>query len=291
MALSLMLVGFLLFAGCAAQPAPESVAEQEIEASRAAAAAEEGERQQQERAGRKPSDPVREKIVVVSPGGQAKATTAGELAEATRADRARFGDRSVGELTDENLAELASQGKVTYAGAEPGAAAPGGEPGGDRGSTATSDAEQVADSAEQPIEPCGETCWRRRAHELRQAWGESAEEIVELEERVADLRWRFYAEDDPWVRDSQIKPEWDRTLDRLRRTRQEATAYGERVDALMEQGRRAGALPGWLRQGVELEPRREASRQGRTGRSDLDPAEPVEPTIADEQSREPKDQR
>jgi len=35
----------------------------------------------------------------------------------------------------------------------------------------------------------------------------------------AGWRRRFYAENDPYARDSQIKPEWDRVLDRLGKAR------------------------------------------------------------------------
>ncbi len=38
---------------------------------------------------------------------------------------------------------------------------------------------------------------------------------TQLEKEAAGWRRRFYAEDDPYVRDGQIKPEWDRVLDLL----------------------------------------------------------------------------
>ena len=71
---------------------------------------------------------------------------------------------------------------------------------------------------------------------------------------AADQRIRFYAEDDPYVRDGRIKPEWDRALDRLESGRREIDDARAAIDLALEEGRRAGAEPGWLLEGLELEP-------------------------------------
>ena len=71
---------------------------------------------------------------------------------------------------------------------------------------------------------------------------------------MAQLRQRFYAEDDPFRRDEQIKPAWDFALEHLADAKKRAREGQEAVGALMEEGRRAGALPGWLREGSDLEP-------------------------------------
>jgi hypothetical protein len=119
-----------------------------------------------------------------------------------------------------------------------------------------------------------EQYWRNRGLEIRTRWHRAAEEIQELERSAADWRRRFYAEDDPYFRDGQIKPEWDRTLDRLREARVESEEAQADLAIYLEEGRRAGALPGWLREGAELEP--PAAKK--------EPAEPepIEPPIIDE---------
>lgn len=269
------LVPLLLTAACASTAPPEgpSEAERQVAAARAeaeASAAAEERREDAERR-READEPVREKIVVVDPGGKTREPTPRELAAAAEEKRRQPGGEGVKRLTNENLAEVASRGKLTYAdvpAVEQETAGEGDEPG-------------DVPSAEE----CDETCWRRRARELRQAWADTVESIPELEAEVADLRWQFYATDDPWERDSQIKPAWDRALDRLRRAREEAARYAERVDELMQAGRRAGALPGWLREGKELEP------EGTAGSERRDPAEPVEPEVVDrtDESVEPKE--
>lgn len=282
----------LLASACATAPEPESTASREVEAARAEAeqeaARQEEEGRQEDRRRRPEPDPVREKLIVVSPGGQAAATSVAELSRATRAERQRHGDRSVGELTDENLPELSKRGEVTFAGDGSVEEAGGGEEGATADGEASAEDATVADAEAET--PCDETCWRRRAYELRQAWNEATDEVARLEEEAADLRWRFYAEDDPWVRDSQIKPAWDRVLDRLGGKRDEAERYAERVAELMERGRRAGALPGWLREGVELEPQRPDPYRKRDNPRQPTSVEPMEPTVVDEGSEEPDEQ-
>ena len=280
-----------LVAACSQQPIPESEAAREVAATRAAAAATEAEqaaeaaaKQERSRSQARKDEPGHGgTTIVLDPGGAAQAKTPGELAEAARRDRERYGDRSVGELTDDNLAEMASRGKVTFAGAAAGEEADAGDAqaGGEAGEPGAAAGE---DGSDPDTTACGETCWRRRAYELREAWSRSVAEIEELEGRVSDLRWRFYAEDDPWQRDSQIKPAWDRALDELRRAREEAKRYQQRVDDLMDEGRSAGALPGWLREGIELEPKPADESAER------DSADPVEPRILEDDSVEPKQQ-
>ena len=259
--------------------AAATAAQQEAEAERHA-----------ERQARRPSSAPRNTTVVIDPGGAVKPKTPAELSEASKRDRERYGDRSVGELNDGNLAELASRGKVTFAGSAPPAPRPKGLP------TRTTRSPPPPPPRRPPPQPqgmgrdgadeasCDEACWRRRAYELREAWSRSVEEIDDLEQEVADLRWRFYAEDDPWVRDSQVKPAWDRALDALRHARDESDRYRERIDELMEEGRRAGALPGWLREGIELEPKTTGDD------TTTDTAEPIEPPVLEDDAVEPDQQ-
>ncbi|MFQ5350930.1 MAG: hypothetical protein ACE5EG_10850 [Thermoanaerobaculia bacterium] len=99
-----------------------------------------------------------------------------------------------------------------------------------------------------------EQYWRDRVREIRQRWADAATQVPALEERVAELRRRFYEADDPYYRDTRIKPAWDRAIDLIAQARAEAEAHRAELGAALEEGRLAGALPGWLREGIELEP-------------------------------------
>ena len=95
-------------------------------------------------------------------------------------------------------------------------------------------------------------------------------DLVELEKEAEGLRTRFYAEDDPVRRDREVKPAWDRALDLLDEARRTVARAQERLAELQDEGRRAGAMPGWLREGMELEP----PRQEDEGVEESEPGEP-----------------
>jgi hypothetical protein len=113
-----------------------------------------------------------------------------------------------------------------------------------------------------PLAPLGtperdERYWRGRALDIRERWRRAADRIKVLEQDVSEWRRRFYAQDDPWVRDGQIKPAWDRALEELRTSRAAVEAAKKELADFQEEGRIAGALPGWLREGIDLEPKEE----------------------------------
>lgn len=172
-------------------------------------------------------------IVIDDPAAQRKPLTLAEAAERARKQRQEAGEPKVS-ITNDNLSEYAT-GQVTMMEGE--TAAPG--------ETETDSLEELARD---------EQHWRQGARDLRLRLRRAVDERGELEQQVAGLRLRFYAEDDPYVRDSQIKPAWDRLLERQRQVELEVKAYRRELEEFLEEGRRAGALPGWLREGLEYEP-------------------------------------
>lgn len=118
-----------------------------------------------------------------------------------------------------------------------------------------------------------EQYWRDRVRGIRQRWAEAAAEVPVLEERATGLRRRFYETDDAYYRDTRIKPAWDRAIDLIAQARAEVDAHRAELEAALEEGRQAGALPGWLREGIELEPPPSAPEP--------DPREPGEPRIVE----------
>ena len=103
-------------------------------------------------------------------------------------------------------------------------------------------------------EEMGEDYWRTRVKDARIRWRDLLEETEYLEGRVGELRQRFYAEDDGFYRDSQIKPAWDRALDRLAEIESGVVEAQADLAVIIQEGRLSGALPGWLREGIEFEP-------------------------------------
>lgn len=221
-------------------------------------------------------------LKVIDPGGNSEnPLTLGEASRLAKEVKASSAPAVV-TITDENLAEYASGGDVTIMESEPAAPAlaeqvatsvsSGSEP---LPADSVSDRQPPDRAASFPAPranrgeaPRGddEGYWRSRALDLRRGWRGTVDEINELELQSAALRQQFYAEDDPYLRDSQIKPAWDRALDRLDALRREASVYEAELEAFVDDGRRAGAEQGWLNEGWELEPDRdEQQRANRIG--------------------------
>jgi hypothetical protein len=181
--------------------------------------------------------PRGDEVVVIDPGGEAESSPH-VLVDAARAERERRAHAAPSAIVinDKNLKQHAT-GQLTVAtpGKKTGAAEAGTDP--------------------QPVRD--EQYWRSRALEIRLRWRHAADDVKELEASAGGWRRRFYAENDLNVRNAQIKPEWDRVLDRLEEARAEVEASRKELAELLEEGRTAGALPGWLREGVDQEPQDE----------------------------------
>jgi hypothetical protein len=179
-------------------------------------------------------EPRDDQVVVLDPGGE-PADSTHTLVDAARAERERRAHAAPSAIviTDKNLKQHAT-GQLTVA-----------RPG-----------KKAADTAEpEPVRD--EQYWRSKALEIRLRWRKAADDVKELETSSNGWRRRFYAENDPNVRNAQIKPEWDRVLDRLEEARAEVETSKKELAEFLEEGRTAGALPGWLREGVDQEPQEE----------------------------------
>lgn len=196
-----------------------------------------------------------ETVILIERGGGARSGSPSlyEAAEKAREERARTGASRVS-VTDENLHEFQGEG-LTFA--EPEDGADEGEEAGEETPEEAAGAEGEEGGMQAETEPGrggGEEYWRSRLLDLRLRLREAVDQLDELQDRAGSLRRSFYAQDDPYVRDGRIKPAWDRVLDRIESTRWRIGELRDELDEALEEGRRAGALPGWLREGVELEP-------------------------------------
>lgn len=199
-------------------------------------------------------------LIIIDQREAPRTTSLAEAAQKAREDRQKAPRPKI-VITDDNLAEYAT-GELTVAAPE---------------TTTSAEGDSTGDTASDDLGR-NEEHWRRGVRELRLKLRRAWDEARILEEQVAGLRLRFYAEDDPHVRDSEIKPAWDRALERQRQTEEEVQAYRRELDRFLEQGRRAGALPGWLREGIEYEPELEDEgtdeEEAVEGFGRLEPGEP-----------------
>ncbi|MEO8195593.1 MAG: hypothetical protein ABI689_02605 [Thermoanaerobaculia bacterium] len=213
------------------------------------------------------ASPTPPTLVVIDSGSADAPAEPQGLAEAARAERERRAQASkpIAVIDNRNLAEFSKGQKLTVAEGV-GAAAP---------ETTTSQA--VDEAAAKAVKD--EAYWRNRGLTIRKQWRESADRIVELEGKSEALRRKFYAADDPYVRDSQIKPDWDHTLDELDSTRREAERSALELERFLNEGREAGAFPGWLREGSDIEPTPTVTKA-------VDAA-PTEPVVVEEPRDKP----
>jgi len=206
--------------------------------------------------------------VVVDAGVEDAAAAPATLVEAARAERQRragAGKKSIAVINDKTLPKYASKGQITIADTKKdknkvGAASP-----------------QVA-AAE--AEARDEQHWRSRARQLRENWRLVADEVKELERKSAELRQKFYGETDTFLRDTQVKPDWDRVLDRLRQARLDVDTARQDLATFLEEGRAAGAQPGWLDEGSEEEPADESGKQ----REPVPALQSIEPPVIENDS-------
>lgn len=175
--------------------------------------------------------------VVVDPGGgDGKEVSLAEAAHTERERRAHAG-QPVAVINDKTLPKYAAKGQITVA---------------DPKKKQTGEAQAQETAAGELVRD--EQYWRGRALDIRERWRQAADDVKALEQRSAELRQKFYLETDDFKRDNQIKPEWDRVLDKLRQARLDVETSQKELADFLEEGRAAGALPGWLREGEDEEP-------------------------------------
>lgn len=226
-------------------------------------------------------------VILIERGGASSPPTLYEAARKAREERGRTGASRI-TVNDENLHEFQGEG-LTFA--EPGAdeedPADGG--GGETEESGEAEGGEGGKEAETGAEGAGgEEYWRSRLLDLRLRLREAVDELDELQERAGSLRRSFYAQDDPHVRDGRIKPAWDRVLDRIGETRRRIGELREELQQALEEGRRAGALPGWLREGIDVEPAPEELPEDMTeGEREPGRHRPEDPRVVEEEPEPP----
>lgn len=96
--------------------------------------------------------------------------------------------------------------------------------------------------------PPTEAEWNGIATAARQRVADAKGKVAELEATTKKLENDFYAWDDGQYRDRVIKPSWDRSRQQLDEAKAELASAEKDLAELPEKARRAGALPGWIRE-------------------------------------------
>ena len=164
----------------------------------------------------------------------------------------RQAERKGVRITNESLVTDPQKGKlttsqrvVTPAPTGPAARTPGPRTPG--GPTPTPGAGAVAEG-EAPLAPLGEDYWRNEARMARERVAQLKETIARLEADTRKMEADFYSWDDGAYRDGVIKPAWDKAREDLATARQKLPAAERALNELPDRARKAGALPGWLRE-------------------------------------------
>jgi hypothetical protein len=93
-----------------------------------------------------------------------------------------------------------------------------------------------------------EAQWREIAMRTRQRAVDARERVARLDAETKKLESDFYAWDDGQYRDNVIKPSWDKKREELETARRDLEMAEKELVDLPEKARKAGALPGWIRE-------------------------------------------
>ena len=168
---------------------------------------------------------------VVRAAGAAKTPEPGQKKAGVTIDNASL-------VTDPNKGRLStSQPAARPAAATPGARVTAGA----SVATATPPPSVASAAAE-------EQKWRDAARAAAKRVEDAKQRVEELDAAAHKLENDFYAWDDGQYRDRVIKPAWDKTKVDLETARKELADAEKTKADLPERARRAGALPGWLRE-------------------------------------------
>jgi hypothetical protein len=193
--------------------------------------------------------------VVVDPGDGEAPKTLVEAARAERERRANAG-QPAHVINDKTLPGYARKGQITVADPK-------------------KDKKAVTPAAPAAGDVQDEAYWRSRARDIRERWRDAAADVKDLEQKATELRQKFYLESDTFTRDNQIKPEWDRVLERLRQARLDVEATQKELADFLEEGRAKSVMPGWLREGEEEEPEELPQQKKEPG----SPPQSIEPPV------------
>jgi len=92
-----------------------------------------------------------------------------------------------------------------------------------------------------------EEYWRQRKQQVDQQLNDAQTKVEQLQSEINQLSTAFYAEGDGVGQRPVIKQEWDERLKALDDAKRDLQSAQQQSEGLEDEARKAGALPGWLR--------------------------------------------
>jgi len=151
-------------------------------------------------------------------------------------------------INNRSLVKSADKGRVSTSKAVPAAHPP---------APVLATAPTAAPTAAPKVVPAGEgggeatpteAEWKAIAAKARKRVADDRAHVTELQAATKKLENDFYAWDDGQYRDRVIKPAWDHSREELENAKQELAGAETDLADLPEKARKAGALPGWIRE-------------------------------------------
>ena len=195
-----------------------------------------------------------------TPSAAASADGGQSMADVVRAAQESRGpgssEKEKGSVTIDNrsLVKDSEKGRVTTssmsAGKSPAPkATPAPQAKAEPAAKASIDDGEVATAAADPSATGGrEAEWKETARRDRKRVEDAKARVAELTATSKKLENDFYAWDDGQYRDRVIKPAWDRAKADLDQAKIDLEAAEKELADLPEKARKAGALPGWIRE-------------------------------------------
>jgi hypothetical protein len=173
-------------------------------------------------------------------GGFGKAPVSGR----TRRDADKKGIR----ITNDSLVTDPGKGKLTTSRSQPTPTPRAKQDTGKRPANANASTPAASEPEGSGPPEGAEEFWRGEARRLRERVAQIKEAIARLEAESRKLESDFYSWDDGAYRDRVIKPAWDKAREDLATAKKDLPVAEKDLENLPDRARRAGALPGWLRE-------------------------------------------
>lgn len=181
-----------------------------------------------------------------TPSSESGGRASSDVVSAARTSSGGSSEKSTLTIDNRSLVKNSSKGKLTTgrASAAPAHPAPTAAP----APHPTAAAATPGPAPESTGAPGTEAEWKAIAANARKRVADDKARVDELSAATKKLENDFYAWDDGQYRDRVIKPAWDRSRTDLETAKQELAEAEKDLADLPEKARKAGALPGWIRE-------------------------------------------